>query len=93
MNTETIQDYISTNDIDLAAAIITLIAARPALYPGKTEKELVEIVFSATDEIRLIAQKYATGELTAPVKRLATNRNMLFRYIKEVSRTGREVTL
>jgi len=86
-------DHIKTTDIDLSSAIMTLTEIRPVLFPGRSPGDLVEIVFSASDEIRLIAQRYATGELLAPVKRLATWRNTLYRYIKEVERTRREVAL
>lgn len=86
-------DYIQTTDIDLSAAIMTLTESRPILSPGRNTGDLVEIIFPASAEIRLIAQRYATGELLAPVKRLATLRNTLFRYIKEVERTRREVAL
>lgn len=86
-------DQIQTTDIDLSAAIMVLTESRPVLFPGRNTGDLVEIVFTASDEIRLIAQRYATGELLAPVKRLGTLRNTLFRYIKEVERTRREVAL
>ncbi|MGE0155684.1 MAG: hypothetical protein AB7T17_01485 [Geobacter sp.] len=86
-------DHIKTTDIDLSSAIMTLTEIRPVLFPGRSPGDLVEIVFSASDEIRLIAQRYATGELLAPVKRLATWRNTLYRYIKEVERTRRGVAL
>jgi hypothetical protein len=87
-------EQITTNDIDLAAAVMTLTEHQPTLEPGRVPgRDLVEIIFPATDEIRLIAQRYATGELLAPVKRLARMRTTLYRYIKEVERQGRGVAL
>lgn len=86
-------DHIHTTDIELSAAIMTLTELRPELFPGRNIGDLVEIVFPASDEISLIIQRYNTGELNAPVKRLAVWRKTLCRYIKEVERTRRGVAL
>jgi hypothetical protein len=80
----------STKDLELAAALMAS-GIRPKLIAPS--KDLVEFHFANDDNVQSIALQYAAGTLLLEVRRLACNRTWLFRQVREVARTGREVRL
>jgi len=78
----------TTSDIELAACFLTAGGKLSRIIPGR---ELVEFVFPLTEITREIAIEYAAGDLCQKVRLLARNRSWLYRQIREVARTGREV--
>ncbi len=74
-----------TEDLDLAAAIMTATGRQPEVYqqPGRT---LISFEFPDDEDTRTIIISYAGGELVQPVKRFAACRSWLYRKAKERAR-------
>ena len=74
---------ISTQDIDLAAARMTITGEQPSFYrqPGDS---LTTFDLTDDDITRNLLNQYATGSLTLNIKRFASCRNFLFKKIKGV---------
>jgi len=84
------RDEFKTVDIELASALMTS-GIRPCrIAPGEN---LVEFHFHNIDDVQGIALEYASGTLCLQVRKLANSRSWLYRQIREVSKTGREVLL
>ena len=74
---------ISTHDIDLAAAYMTVRGDQPSMHRD-TGKALVTFDLIA-DEITInLLSRYATGELSLNIRRFASCRNFLYKKMKEV---------
>lgn len=83
-------DQISLTDLDASSAILISTDERPTLKPGR---DLVEFIFSSTPEVQQALSAYTTGQLSGPLKKFATCRNLLFRAVKDCLRSGTEVKL
>lgn len=72
-----------TEDIDLAAAIMTATGRQPGVFrqPGRA---LISFEFPDDDGTRAIIIAYAGGELAQPVKRFAACRAWMYRQAKGV---------
>lgn len=79
-----------TVDIELAAALVASGQEPQGIVPGG---RLVEFIFPNNEAVKDIALGYAAGTLCLEVRRVANSRSWLYRQVKEVTRTGREVTL
>lgn len=77
-----------THDIELAAALMTAGQKPRKIAPGE---KLIEFSFPANETVHSVALKYAAGNLFQEVRRLAAHRRWLYRQIREVANTGREV--
>lgn len=78
-----------THDIELAAALMTATGQKPRkIAPGN---KLIEFIFPANEIVHSVVLKYAAGNLFQEVRRLAAHRRWLYRQIREVENTGREV--
>jgi hypothetical protein len=77
-----------TTDIELAAALMTSGSKPIRIAPGR---DLVEFFFCNDDEVQNLTMQYASGTLCLEVRRLANSRGWLYRQVKEIGRTGREV--
>jgi hypothetical protein len=83
-------ENIITTDIELAAALMTATNKKPFnIRPGK---ELVEFSYPNNEITSEATMKYATSTLCQEVRRLATCRTWLYRQVRDVARSGREVT-
>jgi|GEM_PF-1761204 len=86
-------DQILTTSVNLSAVLMTLTGVSPTLLPGRSMGDEVEIVFPATGEILCTIQRYITGELLVPVKKLLVWQKTLTTYVREVKRLHKGVTL
>lgn len=78
---------IRTQDIELAAARMTITGEQPTVYrePGST---LATFDLPADDVTMNLLSRYATGDLCLNIKRFASCRNFLFKRLKEVRQNG-----
>jgi hypothetical protein len=74
-----------TEDIDLAAAIVTATGRVPGICQ-KVREELVTFIFHDDETVRTVIVAYAGGGLTQPVKRFAACRSWLYRKAKGFGR-------
>jgi hypothetical protein len=81
---------ITTDDPDAVAAVMFATDATCTIYPGR---ELVEFSVPATPEVREALAAYATGELTGSLREFAKHRTTLIKYIQQVRKLGKAVTL
>lgn len=78
----------STEDLELSASLLTAGGKLIRIAPGG---ELVEFTFRLNEASQETVFEYSAGTLSQRVRPLAKNRSWLYRQIREVSRTGREV--
>lgn len=79
----------TTTDIELAAALMVALNAKPAeIRPGR---ELVEFTFPMTETTETVITKYAAGRLLQEVRRFANNRSWLYRQIRLIDQTGKVI--
>lgn len=74
---------ISTHDLDLAAARMTITGEQPSVYLQRGDS-LATFDLPDDEITRQILVDYATGSLMLNVKRFAACRNFLFKKLKEV---------
>ena len=74
---------ISTHDIDLAAAYMTVRGDQPTMHRDGG-KALASFDLIADDITMNLLSRYATGELSLNIRRFASCRNFLYKKLKEV---------
>lgn len=78
------QPAFTTQDIDIAAAIMTATGQQPEIF-RQPDHDLASFEFPANETVQAVVMAYASGELMQPVKRFAACRSWLYRQARLVN--------